>query len=265
MWVADANPEVDRANLQRLAFHIESASVDRLILISTIAVLDDVSAGHTESGACYETVKAYGRNRRELELRLMEHPGAIIIRLPALFGPGLKKNFIFDLMNPIPSFIRADKFKQIYAGLSIGEQESMDRFFHFDADLKMYKLDRPGLEGSGSRSELEVAFERAGFLAAGFTNSDSEYQYYNLERLRSDIEICMAKEIKVLHICSEPLRACDVHEALTGKTFKNARPPIWKENVRTIHAKAFAKSGPYLYNRDEVIEELGTFVTGGQR
>lgn len=261
MWAANANPEGDRANLQRLASHIESASAGRLILISSIAVLDDVAAGYTEADARYETLEAYGRNRRELELRVMEHPEAIVIRLPALFGPGLKKNFIFDIMNPIPSFLKTDRYQQIYASLGVDERVTMDRFFSFDAELQMHKLDRAGLDDSGKRQELEAAFDRGGFAATAFTNSESEYQYYNLERLKNDIETCVEQGIKVLHICSEPLRAGDLHEALTGKAFRNAGPPVWKEDMRTMHGRAFGRNGPHLYGRGEVIEELRNFVS----
>jgi len=41
----------------------------------------------------------YGRHRLELEQFVRESFHALVVRLPALFGPGLKKNAIYDLIN----------------------------------------------------------------------------------------------------------------------------------------------------------------------
>ncbi len=265
MWAANANPAADLANLQRLMAAMSEAAIGRLILISTIAVFDDVSKGYTESEARYETVKAYGKNRRELEVHAQERRGAIVIRLPALFGRGLKKNFVFDILNPVPSFIRVDKFAEVRAAFDPLELEILHAAFSYDAELAMYKLDRARLAASGGREPLKAAFERIGFLGTGFTNSDSAYQYYNLEHLKRDIETAAANGLSVLNVCSEPWRAGDLHEALTGKPFANAAAPLWKEDVRTEHAGAFGRSGPYLYSREEVLSEIRAFASAEAR
>ena len=262
MWAANANPEADLGNLQRLLSALSTAKIDRLILISTIAVFDDASAGYTESRARYETVKGYGRNRRELELYVLEHYNAIVLRLPALFGKGLKKNFIFDILNPIPSFIKPQKFAEVCAAFTPDEVRLTDDVFAFDAGLAMQKLDRLALEASGRRQELERAFERVGFLARAFTNSDSQYQYYNLANLRRDIEASLAHHLTLLNVCSEPWRAGDLYAALVGSSFVNTEPPIVREDMRTEHASAFARSGPYLYDRADVLRDLQAFVAG---
>lgn len=260
MWAANQNPHADQENLYRLASEIDRSTADRVILISTIAVFDGVSQGYTENDAYYETAKAYGKNRRDLELHFLERPGSFIIRLPALFGPGLKKNFIFDIINPIPSFVKPEKYQAIHATFTPEERRLADRFFAFDGIVQMCKLDRDALQASGARNELEQAFDRAGFLAASFTNSDSEFQFYNVANLRRDIETCVSKNIKVLNICSEPLRADALHPALTRRPFSNPRPPIVKENVRTIHADAFGRTGSYLFDSGEVMRDLRKFV-----
>ena len=264
MWAANANPRADLDNLRRLTSALSEAKINRLVLISTIAVFDDVSAGYTESSARYETVKAYGRNRRELELHVMERYEAVVLRLPALFGKGLKKNFIFDILNPIPSFIKPDKFAQARAAFTPGELRLADNFFAFDPGLSMHRLDREALEASGKRRELERAFERIGFQASSFTNSDSRYQCYNLKNLKRDIEVSVAQGLSLLNVCSEPWRAGDLYAALVGTPFVNAGPPVVQEDMRTEHAGAFARYGPYLYDRAEVLQDLHSFVAEGR-
>ena len=51
-----------------------------------------------------EGLSAYGNNRYRLEeITRSLFPRSIIIRLPGLFGTGLKKNFLFDFLNNSPS------------------------------------------------------------------------------------------------------------------------------------------------------------------
>ena len=263
MWRANANPEADLDNLRRLTSALSEAKIDRLILISTIAVFDDASAGYTESNARYEFVKTYGRHRRELELHVLGRYNAVVLRLPALFGKGIKKNFIFDILNPVPSFVKPEKFAQARAVFTQDELRLADDVFVFDAGLAMHKLDRVALEASGGRRNLELAFERIGLLASGFTNSDSQYQYYNLANLRRDIETGLENGLVVLNVCSEPWRAGDLHAALVGTPFVNAGPPVVREDVRTEHASVFGRPGPYLYDRADVLRDLQGFVAEG--
>ncbi len=57
----------------------------------------------------------YGYNRYNLEKFILENFDALIIRLPALFGLGLKKNIIFDLMNrKYLDSINTDSIYQFY-------------------------------------------------------------------------------------------------------------------------------------------------------
>ena len=69
----------------------------KVVLISTVDVF-----GQTQ-GASEDTPPAgaspYGQHRLELEQFVAGRFDTLVVRLPALFGPGLKKNAIFDLLH----------------------------------------------------------------------------------------------------------------------------------------------------------------------
>ena len=97
-WWANQNPEQDRARIEALMRHLECIRAGRLTLISTIDVYDP-PLGATEADEP-QAQHPYGANRAMLERFVAERfPVHQIIRLPALFGPGLKKNAIYDLMH----------------------------------------------------------------------------------------------------------------------------------------------------------------------
>lgn len=260
MWAANADPEGDASNLDSLLDALRSAHIGTLVVISTVAVFDDLGAGYTESSARYETRKAYGRNRRGLETAAVESFGDVrIIRLPALFGPGLKKNFIFDLMNPAPSFINPSKFQETESAMRPGERAALKEAYVFDPALAMWRHRRDALAGTDVAAAVLAALERVGFLARNFTNSQSRYQFYNVERLSGDIDCAIKAGISVLNICSEPTSAGEIHAALVGERFENNGPARIDEDVRTDHAAAFGARGPYLFDRGEVLADLRAF------
>ena len=99
-WRANENPAADSATLERLTSCLATCSAKRLVLVSTVDVYPS-PIGVDESTAIDESAQQpYGRNRFRLERfvsgRFEEYA---IIRLPGLFGPGLKKNAIFDFLN----------------------------------------------------------------------------------------------------------------------------------------------------------------------
>ncbi|HEX2296661.1 MAG TPA: NAD-dependent epimerase/dehydratase family protein [Actinomycetota bacterium] len=98
-WRANAAPEPDLANLETLMSHLDKASARRFVLISTIDVypspagVDETTPIDRDAGA------PYGRHRLMLEdFCTSRFARCLVVRLPALFGPGLKKNFVFDLL-----------------------------------------------------------------------------------------------------------------------------------------------------------------------
>lgn len=260
MWAANQDPGADEANLIALSATLSSVDVKHFVLISTIAVFDDPSAGYDEHRAGYEIEKAYGRNRRAFEERLQARfPDIHILRLPALFGKGLKKNFVFDLINPVPSFLRPDAYAALHDKIEPSLAAVLAGLYRLDGSLNMMVLDRPALDLRSDKPDLTRAIIAAGMDAARFTNSASEFQYYDMSRLANDIDKVIADDLRVVNICSEPVSAGEIHAELTGARFENAGPPVMREDMRSIHAGRFDGTDPYLFDRHDTLNRLKRF------
>lgn len=98
-WKANANPAADLANIRRLLDALETVRAGRFILISTVDVYPDPSGVDETTEIDELSSSPYGAHRRMLEKFVASRFNSSIIRLPALFGPGLKKNAIYDLLN----------------------------------------------------------------------------------------------------------------------------------------------------------------------
>ncbi|HJZ57513.1 MAG TPA: NAD-dependent epimerase/dehydratase family protein, partial [Gemmataceae bacterium] len=99
-WMANADPAADRATLERLWAAVRQARAETVIVISTIDVYPspiDVNEGTPIDPAAQQP---YGKHRLMLEQLAAAHfPRVLCVRLPGLFGPGLKKNAIHDLLH----------------------------------------------------------------------------------------------------------------------------------------------------------------------
>jgi nucleoside-diphosphate-sugar epimerase len=98
-WWANQNPATDREGIQNLVSHLTQVRAQQFILISTVDVYPE-PVGVDESTAIeLDSCHPYGRHRLELEQFVQDRFDASIIRLPGLFGDGLKKNIIYDFLN----------------------------------------------------------------------------------------------------------------------------------------------------------------------
>ena len=101
-WYANAHPQEDWATISRLLEAVHDIKAERFVLISTVDVFAHPRGVNEESKPTTEGLCWYGVNRLMLETRIAEQfEGRVttIVRLPALFGPGLKKNALYDLMH----------------------------------------------------------------------------------------------------------------------------------------------------------------------
>lgn len=98
-YLANRDPDADWASIQKLWTHLARARAARVVLISTVDVYPQ-PAGVDEADAPGAHSQAYGRHRRWLEEAVAGHfPHSVIVRLPGMFGPGLRKNAVFDLLH----------------------------------------------------------------------------------------------------------------------------------------------------------------------
>lgn len=100
-WLANKDPEADRAGIARLTGALAEVRAREFVLISTIDVYPDPSAASDEAAILDPVANhAYGRHRLELERWITERFSDVrVVRLPALFGAGLRKNALYDLLH----------------------------------------------------------------------------------------------------------------------------------------------------------------------
>ncbi|MFO0958329.1 MAG: hypothetical protein U0800_13020 [Isosphaeraceae bacterium] len=99
-WKANQDPERDRANLAPLRDALAKARADRLILLSTVDVFGRPIGVDEDTPVETDGLHAYGLHRYELEQFARDHyDRVLVVRLPGLFGRGLKKNVIYDFLH----------------------------------------------------------------------------------------------------------------------------------------------------------------------
>ncbi|MBK9519305.1 MAG: NAD(P)-dependent oxidoreductase [Anaeromyxobacter sp.] len=98
-WKANREPQADLENLQRLQRHLGRVKARRFVLISTVDVYPAPAGVDEDSSFSPDPANAYGTNRLALERYCRLRFDATVVRLPALFGAGLRKNAVYDLLN----------------------------------------------------------------------------------------------------------------------------------------------------------------------
>lgn len=252
MFKANANPDSDFEDILQAIDNLKKINAKKLILISTVAVYDKIFDVDETHNIDERLLLPYGKNRHYLERWVYENcDGSLIIRLPALYGINLKKNFVYDYINVIPAMLSEKKYQELAeesALISKAYQKKIDNFYH--------------LEVSGNdKKKVYMYFNTASFNAISFTDSRSVYQFYNLERLWSDIEIAMKNNIRLLNIVTEPVSVADVYKVLSGNDFTNelSKTP-YNYNIRSKYADLFGGADGYMINKTEELADLKRYV-----
>ena len=91
------HPEQDRDEIEGLIDLVGQASIGKLVLISTVCVYPGGTSPDEDSAPSDENLTPYGRNRLYQEKAFGELFDTTVIRLPQLYGDGMKKGIIYDL------------------------------------------------------------------------------------------------------------------------------------------------------------------------
>jgi nucleoside-diphosphate-sugar epimerase len=200
MWKINQDPEGDLAQINGLIDHLKTVKAKKFVLISTVGVYKSPNSADEDTPIDTDDLSPYGVNRYHLEQFVSQTFDALIVRLPGLFGNGLKKNVIFDLLN-----------------------NNMVEKIH----------------------------------------SEGVYQYYNLGNIWKDITTALSNSLKLVNFAVEPVSTAEVAAyAFNKPNFHNEpegiKPAFW--DMHSKHAALYGGTGVYLYNKQQELDDIKTFV-----
>ncbi len=263
-WLINADPASDIMNLNALIDCLREVSAERLVLISTVDVYDRTAGVDEETPVFPERSEPYGRNRYYLEhFARGNFDNCLIVRLPALFGRGLKKNFIYDLSHTAPKIIMKAKFEELCskcdsddeaAVLKANYRQGPDLNYKFDPEAGKDETEKLS---DGKTARLENILKKLGFTSLSFTHKDSRFQFYGLDNLWADIKKALEHGLKLINFATEPIAAAELARECLGFEFDNITPkPPFNYDMKTIHAHLYGGSKGYMYEKREVIEQV---------
>lgn len=102
-WWANRNPEADRAAIAPLIETLSRARIGRFVLVSTVDVYREPFGVDEATPVSRDGLHPYGLHRLEVEDWVADRfTDRLILRLPGLYGPGLKKNLVHDILTDAP-------------------------------------------------------------------------------------------------------------------------------------------------------------------
>ncbi|MEG0893864.1 MAG: sugar nucleotide-binding protein [Oscillospiraceae bacterium] len=260
-YLANSDPEGDRKLIDTAIENIKHMAPRRLVLISTSDVYKSPNGVDENTTIDTDGLHPYGLNRYALERWVTENvERSLVVRLPGLYGKGLKKNFIYDMITLVPSMLKAEKYSELSARCTLvknGYREGTNGFF---------KLCATGSE----LAALRAFFEHNDFNSLCFTDSRAVYQFYGLHNLWHDIGVALENKLRLVNLVAEPVSAAETYEYVHGVPFVNklASEPV-KYDLRSVSAELFGGKNGYTYSREQSLREIkegvlsGTFVSTG--
>lgn len=105
----------DRAELDAYVALLSTVRAAKLVVISTVCVYPGGSTPDETTPLATVGLAPYGANRFRMEEQLSERFDTLVVRLPQLYGLGLKKGIVYDLLNGHRvEYIRPDGLFQYY-------------------------------------------------------------------------------------------------------------------------------------------------------
>ena len=260
MFLANRTPTKDRNEINHLISVLDTISAKEFILISSVAVLKNYQA---KNELIYEKEEemAYGTNRGYLEnfcqKKFLNH---LIIRLPTVFSSGIKKNFIFDIINPVPSMLSLDLYFQIKNQFGKLGNNLLSKFYTFSKNENLFILNRKKFDCSDEKNNFESWIVRTEFSSIRFTSPESIFQPYPLSCLHKDMYKFLKLNKPIIHVSPSPFTANEIFRIATDKEMPKLTNNIHKENMMTFfHKFCDYKSSGYMFGKEEIRKSLNNF------
>jgi hypothetical protein len=253
-WLANAQPQEDLDLIKSLIENIKQAKIKRFVLISTIDVYPNPVEVDEDSQIDETKQSTYGRNRYYLEQWVMRYfEDYLIVRLPGLFGQNLKKNFIYDMINPIPRLLNKATMDKLLSKMTETQRGII---------LSAYPL--VGSDFVCHQSDIRLVseiFEQHQFSSLTFTDREDVFQYYDLSRLYDDLLVCKQKNIRIVNFACEPVLAAEVFKYVFNQKFDNSTERAKQfYDFHTKYAHHFGLNKHYIMDKQEVLSRIKQFV-----
>lgn len=254
-FLANKEPDKDFEIIQNAIENIKKINPKEIVLISTIDVYKNPINVDEDTNIETEDLQPYGYDRYFLEKWVSENiENHLIVHLPGLYGKNIKKNFIYDLINVIPSMLKEEKFEELVS------KDSYIKEYYEKQENGFYKV--KALEDS-EKEFLKKCFNNLGFSALNFTDSRGKFQFYNLGYLWEHIEIARKNHLKTLNLATEPVLISEIYEYIKNEKFENEIVSnIPNYDFKTKYDYLFGGKNGYIFDKDFVLKDIKKFVTG---
>lgn len=253
-FIANENKAKDYEIIKEAVNNINKIDPKRIVLISTIDVLDNVNGTDEDYKIESSKLEPYGFNRYKFEKMVADrYENTLIIRLPGLYGENIKKNLIYDYINIIPFMLKENLFESLHRKI-----RDLDNY---------YRVNKNGYfqfvcNDSDIIKRLRIDFRRVGFTALNFTDSRNIYQFYPLSHLWDDINRALREDIHLLHLSTEPISTCELIQYLSGNKFENVLSNnTVKYDYRTKHLSIWGDDkDTYIMSKNQILKDIKDFV-----
>ncbi len=254
-FLANSQPEKDKKNIESTILNIKNINPKKLVLISTIDIYKDPFDVDEDSKIETQDLHPYGLNRYYLEEwvkgNIKDH---LIIRLPGLYGKNLKKNFLYDLINIIPSMLTKSKYEELTK-----QNILLSKYYKIE-ESNFYKFKNTNLE---EKNNLKDYFNSIGFSAINFTDSKAKFQFYNLSYLWDHIKLANRSKITLLNLATEPILAEEIYKTIKKDDFvNNLKSKVPNYDVKTKFYKIFKGKDGYIFSKDFILDDIKKFAEG---
>ena len=301
----DGRPYNDTTGMDDLIEDLGAIECERFVLISTISAYavtshaeslqlrpeaEPLSSVHAldESRDVWSRQLAkgglsdseYGRNRARLESWVREtFPSRhLIVRLPGIFGLGMKKNFIYDLITESPWRHKIDlnTYHQWYALRHL--TGDIRRILQYNDDVE-----RGGAITAEGVSAMVGAAKVAGSAKGfGFKDDEADEKADEMQAAASAavVDAFLAQKLEIVNLFPEALKTQEIVERFfpaQASICKTSDGAGFVDEVRTMHAHLWPEAdrgptvdmpgmqgkGGYRFMASVVLKELQMFLADG--